>query len=105
MSARRGLLMHRWCGLSQDLCLIYISFVCTSLLVQLTWPFFPLSPCRQGGSEVAGVLGYVGDIAYSLRHFMDVYPPSVPLAVEAGLLDRCVTASCHVCVSLGNIHM
>jgi activating signal cointegrator complex subunit 2 len=45
---------------------------------------------RQGGSEVAGVLGYVGDIAYSLRHFMDVYPPSVPLAVEAGLLDRLV---------------
>ena len=52
-----------------------------------------LSPRRQGGSEVTGVVGYVGDIAYSLRHFMDVYSPSVPLAVEAGLLDRCVTAS------------
>ena len=57
-----------------------------------------LSPRRQGGSEVTGVVGYVGDIAYSLRHFMDVYSPSVPLAVEAGLLDRCVTVSCHVCV-------
>ena len=42
---------------------------------------------------MTGVVGYVGDIAYSLRHFMDVYSPSVPLAVEAGLLDRCVTAS------------
>ena len=50
------------------------------------------------------MVGYVGDIAYSLRHFMDVYSPSVPLAVEAGLLDRCVTASVMcVCVSLGNI--
>ena len=53
-------------------------------------PSLALSVCvlRLPESVVSGVLSSVSDIAYSLRHFMDVYPPSVPLAVQAGLLER-----------------
>ena len=47
-------------------------------------------------SVVSDMVLYVADIAYSLRCFMEVYPPSVSLAVDCGLLERCVCVCARV---------
>ena len=41
-------------------------------------------------SAVSDMVLYIADIACSLRSFLEVYPPSVSLAVECGLLERWV---------------